>query len=522
MNTLVILYADLKSVHMFDKIFDSQCAFEKSLKWACNSADSYDGKAVVLCNDENRDKCQEIAQSFGEKVVLYSRKDWTMQDLFFQMNSFAQDFEAQNILFSWADQPFINVQLTDEVYHTHTEYQAEYTFADGYHSGMSPEMLTRDCTAILSKLAESKVEGQKSVTRNGIFDFIKTDINSFLIETVIGDGDFKMFRIELDCSSKANTLCCKAVYDSGIDNLSPLEFSENISKNPGCLKTVPGYYNIQISEKNNLQRIYEPAEMTGSQLMDLDKFKGLIQKIADFSENAVISLSLWGESTLHPEFADFVNTVLCYSGLSVLVETDGINITEELAEKISDNVKKSVPRTNGQEPLYWLVKIDSVTKETFQTVNQNPEGFDMALKAVDILCKYFKGSVYPQFTRMKTNEHELEQFFRYWSNSEHETGGKVLIQKYDSFCGKLSDLQPADLSPLERNPCWHLRRDLNILWDGSVPMCRECLKSKIMGNVFSDSLKEIWDNSNEELNCHISKNYSSMCGKCDEFYTFNF
>ena len=123
---------------------------------------------------------------------------------------------------------------------------------------------------------------------------------------------------------------------------------------------------------------------------------------------------------------------------------------------------------------------------------------------------------------MKLNEDELETFYRFWHGSESPSGGKVIIQKYDSFCGLLSDEKPADLSPLKRNPCWHIKRDMNVLADGSVPMCRECIYSNIVGNVFSEGIESVWKKTRDFVRNHIECKFDEKCGACDEYYTYNF
>ena len=81
---------------------------------------------------------------------------------------------------------------------------------------------------------------------------IKTDINSFDVETVISDTDWRLLRLAFHCGKKDNFMQCKALFDlasceepafADVEKLSELA-----SKNPACLKTVPGFYNIQISE----------------------------------------------------------------------------------------------------------------------------------------------------------------------------------------------------------------------------------------------------------------------------------
>ena len=44
----------------------------------------------------------------------------------------------------------------------------------------------------------------------------------------------------------------------------------------------------------------------------------------------------------------------------------------------------------------------------------------------------------------------------------------------------------------------------------------------LAGNAFSESLESLWHKTDELLSEHINKNYCGKCGKCDEWYTFNF
>ena len=102
-----------------------------------------------------------------------------------------------------------------------------------------------------------------------------------------------------------------------------------------------------------------------------DKLKTAIDKIAEFSSEAVISLSLWGEATLHPQFEKFIEKVLSYSGLSVLIELSQLNLSDEklseidttepsLVFDISRHAINSYLENNNNRPK----KIVELTKET--------------------------------------------------------------------------------------------------------------------------------------------------------------
>jgi spiro-SPASM protein len=118
---------------------------------------------------------------------------------------------------------------------------------------------------------------------------------------------------------------------------------------------------------------------------------------------------------------------------------------------------------------------------------------------------------------MNENEAQLEAFYRHYKEK-----GNVLIQKYDHYCGRLPDRKPADLSPLERRFCWHQMRDMVILLDGAVPLCKEdAIDTKAAPNVFdpaSGGIAGIWD----KLGAGARLDSLPICKDCDEYYTFNF
>ena len=154
--------------------------------------------------------------------------------------------------------------------------------------------------------------------------------------------------------------------------------------------------------------------------------------------------------------------------------------------------------------------------------NCDEADFEKALLAVQILEKHFESHVYPQFMRMKTNEAQLEPFYRFWKEKESPSKGELIIQKYNSFCGALPDLKSADLSPVNRLPCWHLRRDMTVRCDGTVPFCFQLSFAEKAGNLLEEKIEDVWARFGRVLEGHLSQKYTDNCGICDESYTFNF
>ena len=449
-------------------------------------------------------------------------------------------FSADDVVYSSADRPFLDRGLTNELLESHRKYISEYTFADGYPYGFSPEIINSGTLKILSAFASEthKELGELPASNECIFNVMKADINSFEIESVIAPKDFRMLRFDFSCSQKRNFVACQKLYTNALKNEIPLtakslsELAENCTE---VHQTLPAFYNIQISENCLANPFYNPypkafknkfgffpfeKENPNPKDMTLEKFNFLVEQISSFSEDAVIGLSAWGEPLLNKNFSEFVEIVLRYKNLSVLVETDGILVTEQLASKIFEISERSGKRKNGAENVTWIVSIDSFTEDMYNKIFSNGN-FNSAVNSILALNKFFPTSVYPQFTRMNENEDELEKFYRFWHSKDSPSVGKVIIQKYNDFCKLLPSRKPADLSPLERNVCWHLKRDMTILCTGDVPLCRQFLFSSI-GNVFDEGVENIWKKYFDEVQNQLEKKYGEKCKDCDEYYTFNF
>jgi spiro-SPASM protein len=184
-------------------------------------------------------------------------------------------------------------------------------------------------------------------------------------------------------------------------------------------------------------------------------------------------------------------------------------------------------------PLSWIVSLDAFDGGRYREI-RGP-GFTEAADCAKRLLSLFPGSAYVQAVRCKGAEDDIELFYRSWKD-QAPAGGKagqtsrIIIQKYDDFCGALPRLQASDLSPVKRRPCWHIMRDIPVLLDGTVPVCREDLSvldgraenGAVLGNLFSDSLEEIWERGNVRYREHCSGNYRGICAGCDEYYTYNF
>ena len=526
MKALTVLL-DEKNKYQEEKVFGGKSALE-----LCRTF--FEGAEFLPACIEN-----------GGVDFIYKEDLKSGEDLLAKIYQIAREKNADFVIYSYADLPFINGPLTKKLLETHVEYKCEYTFADGFPYGFAPELIDTGALGILLELCKTTAaaEAAKPVERASLYNLIKTDINSFEVEAELSDTDWRLFRFNFCCKNRDSFIQCQKLFElvkddaqGGLSALDVEKASGLASKSSAVLKTVPSFYNIQICGGRDTKPLYEADSLydAGGLLkkdafMPLEKFFALCKKISGFSSAAVLNLGYLGEPLSHKDFLLFVKEVLKYQGLSVFLETSGLLVTEELCAALRSLVDEAAERTNGWQKLMIAVKLDAVSADVYAKVNgSQPENFNKALAGCDALCKALPGMVYPQFTRMNENEDELEGFFRYWNEKSNPSGGNCIIQKYNDFSGLLPACKPADLSPVERNVCWHLRRDMSLLLDGSAVLCpnmlfsQECTGEVLLGNAFEEDLCEIWKKSEAKLQEHIDKKYCDCCRKCDEYYTFNF
>lgn len=550
MKSIIFLYAGFEHTHAFDSLFSGESACNRVLVWAESLLkESQAQKIIIFARDGESanavEKSVQEAVQHTENVLLVKNNFWSIESLISHMADFCTEYNAGYAVFTFADKPFLDSALTKEVLDTHTTYLAEYTFADGFPEGFAPEVIAAGTLKILSAiLKEREVElGKDAVSPESIFSVIKTDINSFEIESVIAPKDFRMLRLDFSCGTKQNTLACKHLFEKAIEqktDFCALSLTELAEKTASVQQTVPAYYGVQICTDYKTNALYNPAVRLEKgqhekKVMDVQQFKSLVKHIADFSETAVVGLSAWGDPLLIENLSEYIKAVLAYPGLNVLIETDGLFLNQEQIANIERVVRESavLPRLHKTlAPVTWIVQLDAFTPKMYalmhqcNSIEEATSLFNEAVKNVSYLEEHFAGGVYPQMVRMNANEEELEPFFRFWHAKDSPTKGRVIIQKYDSFCGILPDEKPADLAPLTRIPCWHIKRDMTILQDGTVPLCKEYMFEHSIGNVFEEGVETVWKKTNKIVEEHIigarENNFKNKCKDCDEYYTFTF
>ena len=517
MKALCVLYGGRLEDEAFEKVLPGGLGKESAFSLALAGTRVFPGveKTVFFGLEKNE------YPGLASDVELVLRPSWTRKSLLEEISRVSVGYDLS--YFAWADCPILDPALAAALSDRHLRYGAEYSYADGWPYGFAPELLTPGTAGILAKLSEND-EGP--VERDLLFQVIQKDINAFDIETEISPRDLRPYRLSLTADSKRNLLLLSRFMEAGLCSAADAE--KFIDEKPELLRTLPAFFNIQVSGACPQTCSLCPWPLYGGNMSFMPKasFAGLLDKIADFAGDGVIDLSLWGELALHPEHNDLIEMVLSRPRLSLVIETSGIGWNADELKALGEAASRAAPRKNHMAPLSWIVSLDAHDPERYKKVRG--AGFSEAQACARRLLELFPNDAYVQAVRVKDFEDDIEHFYRFWKEvGGRKDGNHIIIQKYDDFAGVLPKLQATDLSPVKRRPCWHIQRDMNILLDGRVPNCREDLAAlkgtgEHCGNALCDELSIIWEKGAALFGRHCKAGFTGICALCDEYYTYNF
>jgi spiro-SPASM protein len=504
MNTIAVVNATDISPYALRPFRDGTSALELAVA----AARGLPGVRRVVALTTSGAAGPEAARAAGAEVR--PRPTWDVPALFRQLASEAEGFD--HVLYLHGDCPFVDLGLAERMFASHLRYYADYTFADGYPLGLAVEILKRGALAPLAKLAEL-VGG--AIARDTVFTVVQKDINAFDLETELSPEDLRSLRLTLAADGRRGFALLGRLEALGARDAAGVAAA--VTGHPEILRTFPAYCTVQIVEGCPQLCSYCPypavLERRGHRgpgrvdEMPRERFSALLDGVEALCGDAVVSVSLWGEPALHSAAAELLLDAASRPAITLQVETSGVGWSRAVLERV---------RAEARKPPTWIVSLDAWTPAVY-TALRGP-GFAEALQSAEILRQLFPTTTHLQVVRMKEHEEDTEAFYRGWK----ERGAATIIQKYDAFAGHLPDRRVTDLSPLVRAPCWHLKRDLVILLDGTIPMCREELDPAApLGNAFTDGLAAAWERGSEPYLLHARAQYPEMCSRCDEYYTYN-
>lgn len=406
------------------------------------------------------------------------------------------------------DAPFQSSDWAGRLLDLQRRSWCDYTFADGYPIGFTPEVMRRDLLPVMVSLAESTNQPWEP---GSVFETLSKDINAFDIETEAAPEDYSILRVHLTCDSRQNYLVCRKI----VERAESDDYLAVLDRYPEVRRSLPQYYQVQVTTEMAQRPTYSPWNDerwrgddpgTGRHI-DSERWKEILGAIAVETPEATIAIGYRGEPSLNPHITEIIEAVDEYPGLILYIETSGIGWQPEAIKTLS---RRSVGAV--------IVEVDAIKPDTYRAL-RGDQRIEEAEQFVHSIRNLIPGRVYVQATRMRSNEWELQEFYKRWSQVD---GVTVIIQKYNSFAGRLEDRRVADLTPLTRMACRHLERDMVVLLDGTVPMCIQDIDTeRPRGSILRDAVATVWQRGEDDFKKHIEGTFDGICEFCDEYYTFN-
>ena len=227
--------------------------------------------------------------------------------------------------------------------------------------------------------------------------------------------------------------------------------------------------------------------------MHFDIFKKIIDEISNNRKNVKsIALFMDGEPSLHKELIKFLQYAKEKKIKNIYLSSNMEFFNEKLISRIFENDLQGTLK-------YVIASLDGVSETTHQN-NRIGVNTKKAYENTHLLLKKRREnlSVYPWvFPRMlvnETNKHEEKDFYSYWKNKSD----KVLTTFMHNWGGQIDEkLIHQNTANSFSSVCYFPFSQCFIQLDGSVRIC--CLDvngTEIFGDIKTNSIKEIWNNSN--------------------------
>lgn len=405
--------------------------------------------------------------------------------------------------------PVLEKSLTLELLDRHNKYLSQYSYGENTPAGLVPVFMSRE---FLSSLSES--------WKGRVHDFFLKNINHYDPEIFYKSPDLRQYRLDFTLSDERSFLLSSSLVSYN-ENISYDEILPTLKKNPAFFRSFPSYIEIEINRSCTNRCLFCPRETLSPEndniRMSAEFLEDLHPKIFHaFPVPAVYCLGGLGEPLLHSEFERIAVYLLRSEYVKeLIIETALFSGFERLISvlmTVSEEQKKKI---------CVIVNLSTLQESVYNDLYRSETDFN-EIKSRILQLKNFlpsAGSLYVQMIKMKEVETETENFFNEWEKKEIG----IILQKYNRFAGRLAERRVSDLTPIDRDFCWHLARDLYINADCTAALCRQNEKI-IIGNLETDSVSDIWNRGLESFQFSLNGEYGKLrspCTECDEWYTFN-
>jgi len=273
--------------------------------------------------------------------------------------------------------------------------------------------------------------------------------------------------------------------------LKEIELTLNCIENGFKKVSYPRSVVIEVSSRCNLECVQCAHSYIKRKKEDMkfDLFKKIIDDIAANSIHSNVWFSNYGEPLMVGEYICDMLTYADQKGISnTYMNTNAVLLTEEAASwLIKGNLGHLIAGIDGYSaPVYEKIRLGAKRDDVFYNVLSLKRKLDEQGKITP--------RIEAQFIVMDENEHELEEYKKFWA----EHGIAVRIRNRITWAGKVSG---KELNPkIKRIACGNTFSTCHIIQSGHVTACGNDVDAQyIIGDLNKESISEVWRRKNEHF-----------------------
>jgi spiro-SPASM protein len=415
--------------------------------------------------------------------------------------------QAVSLVRIYADAPFIDDVVVEEICSIHEKYLAEFTYSENVPAGLSCEVFSAELIKSLPETDEKRLP---------LSQVIRSNINQFDVELYYKAPDIRDKRLAFRSGDPRENRIMQTLFSRIGRYPKYEELKSLIEENGDVLYQSPSYLEVELTGNADVETIYSLRKGLKSVRGDMEPavFSSIIEGIRTFDLPYSICLGGSGDPLCHPSFYQILDSIRNETLVkTIIIETDGTRCDADFSEYVS--------KANDSR-ITIIVDCSGYDAKSYSLIHESPR-FDEILgnvkKLRDAMGDHSK-NLHVQLMKIKETEPFIDAYYDMWEAEKVQ----IILQKHNSFLGAIEDRRYYDLTPLDRVPCWHLQRDLFVMADGRVGFCKQDINGAFSKWKISElSLQEIWKSRREIF----MKDYSGKratspdCSKCDEWYTFN-
>jgi len=458
------------------------------------------------------EKGRSLPELEGVKLLRLEKSD-----LFSALTAVLEAFPDRDVyLFADLYAPFLEAELGERYAAITQERIAHYTYGEHYPRGVAPHALAQDTVRILRNVASGNFTPMGD---EAFMNLMGLDINSYDIEVDVSPDDFRRYRLDLRARNRERVALIaqlSSALGSGIEGVSYSKLSQLLLQRQDLHRSLPAYLELDLSDNCSLSCNFCPREAMGlsgvadGAVIEEGLALRIVEELARLNPDACLCLSPFSEPLESPIWRKVADRALG-SGLHLFIETNGLAM---------DALFREWFLAQEAEKLSVIVSLDLLSAEEYKQY-KGADRYSEAVANTRALLTAGAGNCYLQVLNMDEFSSVIDGFYDFWP----EYSDRVLPRKYNSFCGRLELRSTADLSPLTRFPCWHLKRDIVIRCSGKVQLCKQDLDGvEFEGDLTKESLQKLWARLGERFQAHLSGDDRGipLCKECDEWHTYNF